>query len=65
MRRKRSNAYPNRSVRPQSPHIPTVAELAMRMSELLQLRDKVQRAERGNHQATSASGSRRGTSASR
>ena len=64
MRRKRSNAYPSRSVRRQSPRIPTVAELAMRMSELLQLKDRVERAERGNHLAGSASRSKRGTSAS-
>jgi hypothetical protein len=62
MRQKRVNAYPGRSARPL--RIPTVAELATRMSELLQLRDKVARAERGIRLAGSTSKSRRGISAS-
>jgi hypothetical protein len=63
MRQKRSNAYPSHSARPRSSRILTVAELAMRMSELLQLRDKVERAERGIRQAGSGSKSRREISA--
>jgi len=47
MQRKQSTAYSGRGRQPKPSRVPTVAELAKRMSELLRLRREVERAERG------------------
>lgn len=46
MRRNRKGAYSSGGTQPKSSRIPTIAELVNRMSELLYLRDRVERAER-------------------
>jgi hypothetical protein len=48
MRRKRITVS-SRGVQPKPSRLPTVAELAKRMSELMRLRDKVERAERADN----------------
>jgi hypothetical protein len=55
MHRKQITAYSGRGTQPKSSRTPTVAELAKRMSELLRLRDQVERTERGRHPAATAS----------
>jgi hypothetical protein len=57
--RQKQIAASSRGAQSKPPRIPTVAELAKRMSELMRLRDQVERAERADDQPAA----RRGRSA--
>jgi hypothetical protein len=58
MRRDRGSDYRSSGTQSDAQHIPPVAELAKRMSELIRLRDRVKKAERSIR--LTAASSRRG-----